>query len=72
MERSSKCQVRISEGEKREIGGEEIFKEVLPENFPEMRNDINLQIMIQRGQVKQSLSRQSIVKFLNASDKEEM
>ena len=48
MKSSSICLIRISEGEQRE-NGEEIFEQVMPENFPEIINDINLQIVIQRG-----------------------
>ena len=51
-ESSGICLIRISEREQRE-DGEESFEEVMPEYFPEMINNINLEILMQRGQVKQ-------------------
>lgn len=47
MKISSICLIRISEGEKRDNG--EIFINVITKNFPKLMNDINLQLIIQRG-----------------------
>lgn len=47
MKISSICLIRISEGEKRDNG--EIFIKAITKNFPKLVNDINLQLIIQRG-----------------------
>lgn len=50
MKSSSLCLVRISERENRKNGKEEIFAQVMPENFPDQIKDTNLQIVIQTNE----------------------
>lgn len=40
MKNSSICLIRISEGENRKNGREDIFEEVMNENFPDQMKDI--------------------------------
>ena len=77
IKRTNICIIGVSEGEERDKGPENIFEEIIAENFPNMGKEIATQIqeaqrVPYRINPRRNMSRHRVIKWIKIKDKEKL